>query len=196
MPRKGKSKYSPDEGKKKITISIDTELLNTIDRQRGNTKRSTYINEIIDRHFMPTVPEEEGGGTFVTTLELRKTLKNVHDKMKLLELLQFQINDLEKIVYSHVYHATDKGEKKEGAVKSANVPSTPSVIITDVPMELTPQISSWINTTIKKHGNIQIRRDFDSYTKLDGVEPSKIALAKMLRTFGMEYDEDKHLWKM
>lgn len=85
--------------KKKIAISIDNDLLEVIDEQRGNEKRSTYINSIISDHFK-TIPEEKGGGTFVTTLELRKTLKPVYDKMLLLEGLAHDVKELQEIMRS------------------------------------------------------------------------------------------------
>ena len=74
--------HYPNEimAKKKIAISMDENLLEIIDEQRGNEKRSTYINSIIADHFN-TAAEDKGGGTFITTLELRKTLKPIYDKL-------------------------------------------------------------------------------------------------------------------
>jgi hypothetical protein len=83
--------------KRKIAISIDGDLLNTIDQQRGNEKRSTYINSIISNHFR-AVPEEKGGGTFVTTLELRKTLKPIYDKLIVVEGLSHDVKALRELI--------------------------------------------------------------------------------------------------
>ncbi|UCG68020.1 MAG: hypothetical protein JSV09_09265 [Thermoplasmata archaeon] len=83
--------------KKKIAISIDGDLLEIIDQQRGNEKRSTYINSIISNHFK-AVPEEKGGGTFVTTLELRKTLKPIYDKLIVLEGLTHDVKALQELL--------------------------------------------------------------------------------------------------
>ncbi|UCE75077.1 MAG: hypothetical protein JSV56_05070 [Methanomassiliicoccales archaeon] len=83
--------------KKKIAISIDENLLEIIDQQRGGEKRSTYINSIISVHFK-TVPEDKGGGTFVTTLELRKTLKPIYDKLLLIEGLSHDVKELQEFI--------------------------------------------------------------------------------------------------
>ena len=88
------AKSRPKENKKKITISIDDQLLKKIDRQRGGVKRSTYINTIVAEHFNPRPPEDEGGGTFVTTLELRKTLKSIHNRLQLLDALAYNVKVL------------------------------------------------------------------------------------------------------
>jgi hypothetical protein len=85
--------------KKKIAISLDDELLELVDKQRGNEKRSTYINSIIAEHFK-AAPEDKGGATFVTTLELRKTLKPIYDKLVLLEGLTHDIKELQEFVRS------------------------------------------------------------------------------------------------
>lgn len=85
--------------KKKIAISLDNELLELVDKQRGNEKRSTYINSIISDHFK-AVPDDKGGGTFVTTLELRKTLKPVYDKLVLLEGLTHDVKELQEFIRS------------------------------------------------------------------------------------------------
>ena len=85
--------------KKKIAISIDNELLELIDEQRGNEKRSTYINSIISTHFK-ALPEDKGGGTFVTTLELRKTLKPIYDKLIVLEGLKHDVKALQELIQS------------------------------------------------------------------------------------------------
>ncbi|MEE9151307.1 MAG: hypothetical protein V3U20_05665 [Thermoplasmata archaeon] len=85
--------------KKKIAISIDDHLLELIDQQRGNEKRSTYLNSIISNHFK-AVPGEKGGGTFVTTLELRKTLKPIYDKLLVLEGVTHDVFALQEIVQS------------------------------------------------------------------------------------------------
>ena len=85
--------------KKKIAISIDDDLLEIIDQRRGNEKRSTYVNSIISNHFK-SVPEEKGGGTFVTTLELRKTLKPIHQKLLLIEGLAYDVKALQDLVKS------------------------------------------------------------------------------------------------
>lgn len=85
--------------KKKIAISIDSELLKLVDDQRGNEKRSTYINSIISEHFTAS-PGERGGATFVTTLELRKTLKPVYDKLVAMDGLVHDVKELQEIVRS------------------------------------------------------------------------------------------------
>lgn len=84
-------------GKKKIAISIDESLLELIDQQRGNEKRSTYINSIISDHFT-ALPDEKGGRTFVTTLELRKTLKPIYDKLLVLEALAHDVKELQEVL--------------------------------------------------------------------------------------------------
>lgn len=83
--------------KKKVAISLDERLLDLIDRQRGNEKRSTYINNIIATHFK-AVPEDQGGATFVTTLELRKTLKPLYDKLLVLDGLVADMEALREYV--------------------------------------------------------------------------------------------------
>jgi hypothetical protein len=83
--------------KKKIAISVDENLLNVIDEQRGNEKRSTYINTIIADHFN-AYPQDKGGGTFVTTLELRKTLKPIYDKLVVLEGISHDVKDLQNLI--------------------------------------------------------------------------------------------------
>jgi hypothetical protein len=83
--------------KKKIAISIDEKLLTLVDSQRGGEKRSTYINSIISNHFH-AAPEEKGGGTFVTTLELRKTLKPIYDKLVVLEGLTHDVKALQELL--------------------------------------------------------------------------------------------------
>ena len=85
--------------KKKIAISLDEELLEMIDKQRGNEKRSTFINSIMSDHFK-AAPEDKGGGTFVTTLELRKTLKPIYDKMVIMEGLAHDVKELQEFVRS------------------------------------------------------------------------------------------------
>ncbi|UCE38425.1 MAG: hypothetical protein JSW00_04135 [Thermoplasmata archaeon] len=85
--------------KKKIAISIDESILELVDSQRGNEKRSTYINTIITNHFK-TIPDDQGGGTFVTTLELRKTLKPIYDKLLVLEGLSADVKALQDIMQS------------------------------------------------------------------------------------------------
>jgi len=104
----------PEATKEKITISIDKSLLEIIDRQRGNVKRSTYINHIISQYFMPTPPEEQGGGTFVTTLELRKTLKNIHERLKILDALALNVKDLESVVYENLLDTGTMEEMTKG----------------------------------------------------------------------------------
>lgn len=83
--------------KKKIAISLDNNLLDLIDEQRGNEKRSTYINSILGTHFMAQ-PEDTGGGTFVTTLELRKTLKPIYDRLVIMEGLSHEVRALQEIL--------------------------------------------------------------------------------------------------
>lgn len=83
--------------KKKIAISLDENLLKIIDGQRGNEKRSTYINSIVANH-LKAIPEDGGGGTFVTTLELRKTLKPIYDKLLILEGLSHDVKALQEIL--------------------------------------------------------------------------------------------------
>lgn len=85
--------------KKKIAISLDDDLLELIDEQRGNEKRSTYINSIISTHFK-ALPEDKGGGTFVTTLELRKTLKPIYDKLIVMEGLTHDVKALQELIQS------------------------------------------------------------------------------------------------
>ena len=85
--------------KKKIAISLDEELLELLDKQRGNEKRSTFINSIISDHFK-AAPGDKGGGTFVTTLELRKTLKPIYDKMVIMEVLAHDVKELQDFVRS------------------------------------------------------------------------------------------------
>ncbi len=85
--------------KKKTTISIDADLLELMDDQRGNEKRSTYINSIISEHFTAS-PNERGGGTFVTTLELRETLKPIYDKLVVLEGLAHDVKELQNYMRS------------------------------------------------------------------------------------------------
>lgn len=85
--------------KKKIAISIDSNLLELIDQQRGNEKRSTYINSIISNNFR-ALPEDKGGGTFVTTLELRKTLKPIYDRLIIFEGLSHDVKALQDIIRS------------------------------------------------------------------------------------------------
>ena len=86
--------------KKKIAISIDSDLLELVDEQRVNEKRSTYINSIISEHFTVS-PEERGGATFVTTLELKKTLKPIYDKLVLMEGLINDVKELQAYMKSH-----------------------------------------------------------------------------------------------
>ncbi len=76
---------------------MDENLLEIIDEQRGNEKRSTYINSIIADHFN-TAPENKGGGTFITTLELRKTLKPIYDKLLVVEGLSHDVKTLQEIL--------------------------------------------------------------------------------------------------
>jgi hypothetical protein len=83
--------------KKKIAISLDDNLLDLIDEQRGGEKRSTYINSILGTHFK-AMPEDTGGGTFVTTLELRKTLKPIYDKLVIMEGLYHDVKTLQEIL--------------------------------------------------------------------------------------------------
>ncbi len=83
--------------KKKIAISLDEELISLIDSQRRGEKRSTYINSIIAHHFK-AAPEDQGGGTFVTTLELRKTLKPIYEKLVVLEGLSYDVKALQEMV--------------------------------------------------------------------------------------------------
>jgi metal-responsive CopG/Arc/MetJ family transcriptional regulator len=83
--------------KKKIAISIDENLLEVIDNQRGNEKRSTYINSIVSNHFR-VASEEKGGGTLVTTLELRKTLKPIYNKLLVLEGLTNDVKALQELL--------------------------------------------------------------------------------------------------
>lgn len=85
--------------KKKIAISLDDELLELIDEQRGNEKRSTYINSIISNHFK-ALPEDKSGGTFVTTLELRKTLKPIYSKLLVIEGLTEDVKALQELMKS------------------------------------------------------------------------------------------------
>ncbi len=85
--------------KKKIAISLDEKLLELIDEQRGNEKRSTYINSILSDHFR-AAPDDKGGGTFVTTLELRKTLKPIYDKLVILEGLAHDVKELQEFIRS------------------------------------------------------------------------------------------------
>ena len=83
--------------KKKIAISLDDNLLELIDEQRGNEKRSTYINSILGTHFK-ALPEDIGGGTFITTLELRKTLKPIYNKLVILEGISSDVRALQEII--------------------------------------------------------------------------------------------------
>lgn len=83
--------------KTKIAISIDEELLELIDRQRGNEKRSTYINSLVSEHFSAS-PSQRGGATFVTTLELRKTLKPIFDRLVTVEGLRHDIEEMREII--------------------------------------------------------------------------------------------------
>lgn len=85
--------------KKKIAISIDDNLLGLIDTQRGNEKRSTYINTIISEHFTGPL-YEKGEGTFITTLELRKTLKPINGKLLVLEGLVHDVKELKEFIRS------------------------------------------------------------------------------------------------
>ncbi|UCE74866.1 MAG: hypothetical protein JSV56_03975 [Methanomassiliicoccales archaeon] len=85
--------------KEKIAISIDQNLLELIDKQRGGEKRSTYINSMVAQHFK-ALPDDRGGATFVTTLELRKTLKPIYDTLVTLEGLAHDVKELRQFVRS------------------------------------------------------------------------------------------------
>ena len=82
--------------KKKITISIDERHLDLIDKQRGGEKRSTYINNVITRHFKGG--STEGGASFVTSMELKRTLKPIHERLILVDSLEKEVETLRGIV--------------------------------------------------------------------------------------------------
>lgn len=82
--------------KKKITISIDEKHLDLIDKQRGGEKRSTYINNVITRHFKGASPE--GGAAFVTSMEFKRALKPLHEKLILVDSLEKEVETLRDIV--------------------------------------------------------------------------------------------------
>jgi len=174
--------------KEKITISVDERILEIMDRQRGDTKRSTYINAVLEEYFQPRSPEEKGGGTFVTTLELRKTLKAVHDRLSMLEALDTTVRDLEALVYETLYDVKDRTKIK---VKKGGSPSIPYSVVNE---EAVKAVDQWIEENLKKHGSIVIDRDLSSYLQLDGVEKSVIGLTRHLRRNGLEYDEKKKRW--
>ncbi|MDG6219926.1 MAG: hypothetical protein QCI38_00570 [Candidatus Thermoplasmatota archaeon] len=173
--------------KEKITISVDERLLQLIDKQRADTKRSTYINSVLEEYFQPRAPEDKGGGTFVTTLELRKTLKAVHDKLSRLELLEATIKDLEGVVYENLY------DVKEGLVKAKKGMTIPAMSMAQEE-GAGKQVDKWLDGILKKHGNVVIDRDFASYLKIDGVEQSVIGMTRHLRRRGMEYNHEKKQW--
>ncbi len=182
------------ENKKKITISIDDSLLSKIDRQRGNVKRSTYINNIVEGHFSPRPAEEEGGGTFVTTLELRKTLKNMHHKMQLLDSLAYNVKDLEAIVYDYLF---DVSAKKTGK-KSATITEIEHHGISDIytmGTQKSKAVARWIENILKDGGGIKITRDFKNFSKLAGIEKTEVAMTKILREHGLSYNKKSKEWK-
>lgn len=41
-----------------VTISLSPELLGAIDKERGDTPRSTYLRKILEERFLPTSPEQ------------------------------------------------------------------------------------------------------------------------------------------
>ncbi|MCK4718651.1 MAG: hypothetical protein KAT70_08290 [Thermoplasmata archaeon] len=174
--------------KEKITISVDERVLGLIDRQRGDTKRSTYINSALEEFFHPRAPEDKGGGTFVTTLELRKTLKNVHDRLGRMEALESTIRDLEYLVYDSLYDVKEKRVK----TKRGGVPTVPMGIAPDP--ELIARVDKWMDKVLKEHGNIAVDRDFGSFLKLKGVEQSVLAMTRHLRRKGLEFDQSKRRW--
>ena len=184
--------------KKKITISLDDRLLNIIDKQRGSTKRSTYINNIITQHFKPVPDAEAGGGTFVTTLELRKTLKGIHDRLKLLDAVSYNVNDLEAIVYEYIFDAGPKATKgKKGSrVKTIQHNILPEMISKSREMgtKAKKEVDKWIDGVLDSYGDIIVERDIASWKKLRGVEGSALTLVKELRSRGMTYIKNEQKW--
>jgi hypothetical protein len=187
-------KGKPKENKQKITISIDDQLLRKIDGQRGNVKRSTYINTIVLDHFNPRPPEDEGGGTFVTTLELRKTLKSMHNRLQLLDALAYNVKDLEAMVYASLFDVSDRKPGKKSAIMTEIEHHSISDIY-KMGAAKTKAVAGWIDSTIKDKGGIKIARDFKTFVKLAGVEKTEVAMTKLLREYGLVYNKKSKEWK-
>ena len=187
------AKSRPKENKKKITISIDDQLLKKIDRQRGGVKRSTYINTIVAEHFNPRPPEDEGGGTFVTTLELRKTLKSIHNRLQLLDALAYNVKDLEAMVYASIFDVNDKKPGRKAMITEIEHHGISDIY--SLGASKTKAVANWIDATLKKRGSIKITRDFKDFSKLAGVEKTEVAMTKFLREYGLSYNKRSKEWK-
>ena len=146
------------ENKQKITISIDDQLLKKIDRQRGNVKRSTYINNLVEEHFNPRPPEDEGGGTFVTTLELRKTLKTIRNRLQLLDSLVYNVKDLEAMVYASLFDVSDKKSGRKAMITEIEHHGISDIY--KMGATKSKAVTNWVEKTIKDKGGIKISRDF------------------------------------
>jgi len=191
----------PGDGmpKSKIAISLDDRLLKLIDKQRGEVKRSTYINTIITQHFEPALDENRGGATFVTTLELRKTLKGIHDRLKVLDTVSYNVQELEAIVYEHVFETSRSGKKggrkKEVKVKMVQQSPLPELLAKGQrDAAVSKRIDKWLDKTLEKEGGVMVERDLADYALIKGVEPTPMALVREMRTRGLSFREADAVW--
>ncbi|GEM_PF-3065894 len=178
--------------KEKITISVDERILELIDKQRGDAKRSTYINKILEEYFSPRPPEEQGGGTFVTTLELRKTLKTIHDRLTNLEAVAATVKELESLVYEAIYDTKGKGHEAVQMIKKRLLPEGVGFGLES--QEVNQRVDKWVGERIMKHGNIVLERDFSDYLTIPGVEQSVVGFVKHLNRCGLKYNPEKKEW--
>ena len=184
--------------KKKVTISLDDHLVEVIDKQRGSAKRSTYINDIIEQHFKPTADADAGGGTFVTTLELRKTLKGIHDKMKMLDSVSYNVRDLEEIIYEQLFDAgSTRAEKKRGdRVTLVHRGKLPDVLATSRKMgqRAVKEVDDFIDRALGSYGSIVIDREIDAWRRIPQAAGTKLELIKELRARGLTYLRSEQKW--
>jgi len=180
-----------DDEKVRITISLDRRILDIIDKQRGSVKRSTYINDILRHYFSPNPPEETTGGTFVTTLELKKTLKNIHEKLKVLDALIYNVQDLEAVVYSALLKPKKAG-KRRAFVEEIKRGGIREILAMKAAEE---RVKAWIDDVLKKRGGVSVSRDFAEYCKIEGVKKTKDMLRKYLKSMGLRYDPKNKCWR-
>lgn len=195
--------------KTKIAISIDKDLLDLMDLQRGNESRSSYINRICKNYYFP---EQAKDVSLVTHEELSAQLKEIHGKLRLVEPLAINVKDLEHMVYKYLFDVKDAVRSGETSVDDAgehvhirDIRHSPFTDILSLSKgaeklsekelnKLHKDLTKFVNRTIKKHGNVKWERDRGEYLKIPNVVDSHVGFTRHMHRCALTYDKAKTEW--
>jgi len=200
--------------KSKIAISIDKELLELADLQRGNESRSSYLNRIVRSHYFP---EKNIDTSLVTHEELSSQLKTIHDRMKNADIMAQTLRDLEYVVYSYMFGGGDdeprsilsEEEEKEISFSIREIKHDGLAEVNTIGKNIAPpqhltrveikriknDVTSFVGSTLKKYENIKWSRDKEQYMKISRVGASHVAFSKHMHNNGLKYNTKKKAWQ-